>query len=171
MSIQRSVVRALHSTHLEHDPDQETAIDRVMALGHADPLGSLLWRLKWSDDLSVQPAVLHLLVRRTRSHESLSMIQRVCALALHEYLHDLCRPCGGRGIVIAANGVKSRCSACRGEGTETPSPSRRAQRLRVSETEYLRVYDSRVARARGCIERASKSVSAQVLDLLGKNKC
>lgn len=169
MSLQRQVISSLRSTHLAGDPVREVAVDRVLALSLADPLGAALWRLKWGQDARAIDDVLPMLVRRTRrSTEPVGVIRKSCEIALIEWFHDSCLHCGGRGITIAENAVKRTCRVCTGSGKQPPRTKWRIQKLRVDESEYLQRWRPRLERAHATIVRACQKTLIDIEKLLDR---
>jgi hypothetical protein len=149
----------------------ETSADRIAALGVSgagNPLGALLWHLRWANDhRSFEPAVAELskLLTTRRAGNDQRTQQEICRIALEEWLDDVCRTCGGRGYTI--KGVKHACSKCNATGTRRHSDAERMRRLGIDKRVYRKV-EVRFAEAHTRIADAdyqtARTVSRQLRD-------
>lgn len=103
--------------------------DRIAALAGASHLGSALWRLKYSND----PAVYHraiLLLAKRMSWKRSDVLQRLCELAIREWLLGMCMDCKGAKELIAGD-LKVTCPACKGVGVKRYSDRERERFMEI----------------------------------------
>lgn len=97
--------------------------DRVAALAGASRLGSALWRLKYSNDPKVYKSAVLLLAKRMGWKNS-DMLQRICELAIREWLLGMCIECKGAREVIVGD-LRITCPSCEGIGVKRYSDRER----------------------------------------------
>lgn len=162
------IVKALQGLDMVDDARRETGLDRIGALACADPLGAALWRVKWAGDPKSFKVALFLLVKRVRRpHEARSVVEKLCATVLREWLEELCRHCMGRGVMVVPGTPIGRhaCPVCNGTGVRRPSEQQRAARMRFPVEKYPQ-WERRFRRVELAISRADSSVWATVADQL-----
>lgn len=131
--LKETVGISVNASDLSSNPNRETAVDRVAALGFSDPLGAALWRLKVGGDLSAWKPAVMLLAHAAREvgvagswklkglkDGTPALLLRLCEQVLAEWLHTNCERCKGRGLTgLARGGVdtkKKPCVVCHGVG-------------------------------------------------------
>lgn len=130
---------------------------KLGALGLADALGAMLWRLKYKGDHRVAARALVLLANRLREDHRWArtvsgrgrtrgasgdqigaapdLIDRLAFRVLMEWVNDRCTTCHGRGTV-GQMGSLSLCPSCNGSSKQPPQHSTRARDLGVSRSQY-----------------------------------
>ena len=117
---------ALHSS-LKDGPG-DCPVTRLAAFAHAPRLGTLLWRLKYSNDAAAhKPAVL-IIASKLPRHMGLDYRRRVATAALREWLHDSCRTCNGARELVTET-LRITCPACAGSGRHRYSDKERERNL------------------------------------------
>jgi hypothetical protein len=162
------VARAVTGSDLSDSAVHETALDRVGALGFADPLGGALWRLKYARERKQQPRAVYLLARRSRSvarEEGLRW--RLCWLVVDEWLDDCCESCGGRRFLVATTAEVTRvCPVCQGTGVKRHSDQSRMRLLGFDAATY-RKWEGRLTGLHQKLADADSRVWRQVARQLG----
>lgn len=145
-TLREAIGKAVNERTLLADPDGAWE-RRVGALGWTDPLGALLWRLKYGGDAQVAKTAIIMLgnaLRGTarfsrwrfrglsqtqlqaargvrRDYEGEDIVDRLAARALAEWVADRCIKCHGRGTVggdFHAPTVRQvECKCCDGQGS------------------------------------------------------
>ena len=176
--LRRLLAVALQSADLSSNPNEENAIDRVLALATADRLGSLLWRLRWVNDAaSFKPASLVLARRFQQSHRrgqplSRDIVHRLADRVLVEWLDDVCRACMGRGHRVAKDApiALHSCTVCNGTGRRRHSDADRATAMRFMVSSPT--WAERFARAHSLVSSADRrtwiEVAAQLERIEGR---
>jgi len=172
--VRKLLATALQSSDLSSDPNGESALDRILAMAHADRLGSLLWRLRLANDRgSFRPAVLVLTSRMQSAKGAMSMRAKVASVAIMEWLDDVCRHCRGRGYhVIPDTPVCDHaCTYCNGSGKQRHSDHARAVGLEL-DVETTRKWEPHFARAHALIASADRrtwiEVATQLERIIGR---
>jgi hypothetical protein len=148
-NLRRLLASAVVSGDLSHNPNRETAPDRIGALacsqigeeGENYTLGATLLRLRYAHDAACYaPAVQLLADLVERPNEVRSTIVTLCGVVLNEWLYDLCPTCNGRGhSVIEGTGRAGRpCSACNGTGMARHSDQQRMVEMGFTPSTYVR---------------------------------
>lgn len=135
--LRRLLAISLQSSDLSTNANEESAIDRILALATADRLGSLLWRLRLVNDArSFHPAALILAHRVRRSNAkgrplTHAVEQRLAERVITEWLDDVCRACVGRGHRVAKDSPVAlhACTTCNGTGRRRHSDAERAKAM------------------------------------------
>lgn len=162
--VRKLLATALQSTDLSDNPTEETALDRILALAHADALGSLLWRLRLANDArSFKPAVFILSKRMHRQGEARETREKVATCALMEWLDDLCRTCGGRGNIVPKDIPVAThvCTVCEGTGRRRHTDFARGRALGLG-PEAARKWEGRFAKAHSLISSADRKTWIEV---------
>jgi hypothetical protein len=179
-NLRELVGAAINSGSLEANPLAECAIDRIGALAFSDELGACLWRLKYGLHHKRRPerdfylASVQLLARRLgaqRRQDDRRVVVAICGVVIHEWLHDRCEPCGGRGHRVAKDSsVRHTCTSCSGTGIGRHSDMARMRALGMDRKRYSK-WESRFHAAHGKITDADtqawRDVSAQLRDMAG----
>lgn len=100
----------------------EMPVDRLGAFAHANRLGTLLWRLKFTHDAkSYKPAVL-LLAKRMSLQSDIGI--RLCHMAITEWMLPQCQAClGSRELIVGPRRII--CEDCDGYGVKRYSNRQR----------------------------------------------
>lgn len=133
---------------------------KLGALGMADALGALLWRLKYRGDAGVTRRVRALMADRLRTDRrwqhalrgrahgrrgrganqdaprlASDVIHRLVFRVLNEWLNERCTTCHGRGSV-GIIGAVHMCTGCRGSGRQPAQHAVRWRDLGVTREQY-----------------------------------
>lgn len=172
--VRKLLAVALQATDLSDNPNEETNLDRILALAHADQLGGLLWRLRLANDAkSFRPAVAVLVKRMRRKAEPLPMLEKIASCAIMEWLDDLCRTCGGRGNIVPKDSpvATHACTVCEGTGRRRHTDFARGRALGLG-PDVARKWEARFAMAHSRISSADRaawySVAEQLERITGK---
>ncbi|HQR20061.1 MAG TPA: hypothetical protein PKV98_04300 [Burkholderiaceae bacterium] len=166
--VRKLLATALQSTDLSDNPNEETALDRILAMAHADALGSLLWRLRLANDArSFKPAVFLLMKRMRRKAEPLPMLEKIASCAIMEWLDDLCRTCGGRGNIVPKDSpvATHACTVCEGTGRRRHTDFARGRALGLG-PDVARKWEARFAMAHSRIAAADRKTWYEVAEQL-----
>ena len=166
--VRKLLATALQSTDLSDNPNEETALDRILAMAHADALGSLLWRLRLANDArSFKPAVFLLMKRMRRKAEPLPMLEKIASAAIMEWLDDLCRTCGGRGNIVPKDSpvATHACTVCEGTGRRRHTDFARGRALGLG-PDVARKWEARFAMAHSRIAAADRKTWYEVAEQL-----
>lgn len=133
---------------------------KLAALGKADALGAMLWRLKYKGDAKVTRRCIVLLASQLREDHRwqrtvrgrgrtrgaavkqeavhADMIDRLAFRVLMEWVNDRCTTCHGRGS-LGSIGSVLLCTSCDGSGRQPAKilDPARAMDLGVSRSQYL----------------------------------
>ena len=163
------VAAAIHAVNLAQNPLRETPVDRLGALAFADPLGGDLWALKYANEASAFAPALGLLTHRSRKAARDFVLRRkLCTVALHEWMFDLCQTCGGRGVRVATQFSPVRhCETCDGSGRQQISEAGRARALGFELGTY-RKWAPRFALVQGKISDAEDQAWLDISRQLGR---
>lgn len=168
------LANALLSSNLSHNPNRETAPDRIGALAFSDALGAKLWRLRWADDSACFAPAVQLLADRVADRErhrndAWSVIETLCGIVVNEWLFDLCKTCAGRGYsVIEGTGRAGRsCSTCNGTGNRRYSDQERMGEMGFTLSIYKK-WAPRFAQAHSILAEADASTGRAVPYQLGR---
>lgn len=162
--VRKLLAVALQATDLSDNPNEETNLDRILALAHADRLGILLWRLRLANDAKAfKPAVFVLSLRMHRQGELRSTRERVAECALMEWLDDLCRICGGRGNIVPKDSpvATHACTVCEGTGRRRHTDFARGRALGLG-PDAARKWEGRFAKAHSLISSADRETWIRV---------
>jgi hypothetical protein len=121
---------AIQGSDLSHDPNCETALDRIGALAFSDRLGGALWRVKYANDPGAfRPSIYILAKRMEPGRNPGKTVKKIAECVLREWLDPICRHCMGRGYTIIAESrrAKDACSKCDGTGQRRHSNQARAK--------------------------------------------
>lgn len=168
--VRKLLATALQSSDLSDNPLEETALDRILAMAHADQLGRLLWRLRLANDAqSFRPAVSVLVKRMRRKAEPLPMLERIASCAIKEWLDDLCKTCGGRGNIIPKDSPAPThaCTVCSGSGRRRHTDFARGRALGMG-PDIARKWEARFAMAHSKIATADRKTWYEVAEQLGR---
>lgn len=125
----------------------------------AGELGPLLWHIRYGGQLEPLPQAIHLYAQWLQGRglflayskpEHLAFVQKFSTAVLHEWLSDMCQPCGGSGKLertrsgawIRPRGSMQRnatfgvCASCKGTGRARPSHGARARWIGVTHAKY-----------------------------------
>ena len=157
MSYRSSLNRTL-SGSLESKQDFETNVDRLTAFSLATRLGTLLQRLRYAMDSTCHTDALAAL------RQAAGVSREAADCALHEWLGDTCRRCGGAAtIMVQAEGGGEKpleCPSCQGHpGKHRFSDMERASYLRVSLAAARRM-QAQIRRAHEVIGTADRQVNS-----------
>ncbi|HYD35902.1 MAG TPA: zinc finger-like domain-containing protein [Vitreimonas sp.] len=123
--MREAISKTLTSSSLEwDDSEHEGAVDKLTAFSYSDRMGTLLWRVKYSNDASAYKPVVYLLAK------SLPRLNRSIAIktseqALREWLAEFCTSCSGSKVARDGDKVID-CPVCHGVGTRRYTDSERA---------------------------------------------
>lgn len=162
--LRKMLAVALQTSDLTDNPLEESALDRILALSHADRLGTLLWRLRLAyDAVAFKPAVLILSSRMVSAHETRPMRERVAECAIMEWLDDLCKTCWGRGYMVAKNAPVAThvCGKCSGTGRRRHDDHARARALGLG-IEVAKKWEAKFAKAHAIISSADRATWIEV---------
>jgi hypothetical protein len=113
----------LHA-NLDEKPHQ-SPLDRLLAFSYTpEKLSTALWRLKYDRDMWVYPYCVRALSERLRLRRREAII--LVELALHEWLHGLCKTCHGAKEIVAGQ-KRVVCSDCKGVGVRRFSDEERSE--------------------------------------------
>lgn len=162
MNMRELVGVSLNSAHLESKEHAEMPIDRVGALAKASDLGRALFHWGYAaDENAVRGAHKHLCRRarnRTkiyRGHPDYKMLERVCAMVLHEWRFQGCKACLGAGSVASDFGragsmATVACSTCSGSGKHRYADTWRMDYMNADSSLY-RKWEKNIARVWDCV--------------------
>lgn len=170
--LRKLLASALTGSSMAESAIEETALDRILAMSHADRLGTLLWRLRLANDRSAfRPAVLLLSSRMARKHEPRSMREKVAECAIMEWLDDVCRPCWGRGNIVPKDAPVAThvCTTCNGTGRRRHSDAARARALAIGQ-DAAKKWEARFAKAHAVITAADRAVWYEVAEQLERTE-
>ncbi len=147
---------------LQQNPLIETGADRMGALGLSDELGAAMWRVTCDHDKHAFIAAEALLAKRLQTHrrESPSLLRRLAAVVIREWLDNKCRACSGRGFKIHHASVTHVCPLCQGLTTRRHSDTERIRHLGIPARAYPK-WEKRFADAHGLISKANDDVRRQ----------
>ncbi len=167
-TLRKLVARALNGANLASSDVEETAIDRIAAMAFGDALGSALWRLQLSHDAASYRRAIELLARRARPIvRDRDIRRRLCDTVLREWLDTLCRHCGGRGVVVAADQPTRSCPVCEGTSQRRYSDQWRMARMRFTASEY-RKWEPRFAAVHAKLSMADAALGMDIAANLGR---
>lgn len=170
--LRKLMATALTSSNLGADENEERAIDRILALGSGDRLGTLLWRLRLANDhTAFKQAALVLSSRMVRAGEARSMREKVAERAVMEWLDDVCKICLGRGRLVPKNSpvATHTCTGCEGTGRARHSDAARARALGIP-MPAARKWEARFAKAHALISAADRATYVTVARQLGRTR-
>mgnify|MGYP001570683046 FL=1 len=116
---------SLGSTNLKVDVLSHNA-DAIIAIAMADKsgIGSLLWRVKYNNDLTVYPALLEAwirIIKNKAAREDWKMktkAKEIARLSLQYFLNDVCEPCKATAKAPHPPNAQvlsdAPCATCRG---------------------------------------------------------
>jgi len=108
---------------------EECAVDRVTAIGlaaHKNEAGDTLLRVNALDGAAMHKIILLCSRRLKKSGIRFEYARRMAIAALHEYLRQKCRHCGGRGSHYQKGAAVRVCPHCGGNGLHYYSDMERA---------------------------------------------
>lgn len=154
---------------ITYDPNNETALDRIAALGMIDPLGAALWRVLGQHDSHAFRAAARLLHDRLHWPVGIDRETRArsCLISIEEFVSKLCDTCGGRKFQTTESGVRIECQSCHGTGIGSKSHEDRLGRLGVGKGVYAQlvvVFDE----AHRLLNNADSFVSYQLAYRIGR---
>lgn len=154
---------------LKGSPVYEVPVDRIYALGAANPLGSALWRLKYAHDPLAHRAAISRLSLRTKSLvRTIELRAKLCRTVLQEWLDDTCRKCGGRRFLVGEKGVRAACTLCEGTGLRRYSDQWRVRQMGLdSRTYYNGGWDRKFAKAHNLVADADFQAWREIARQLG----
>jgi hypothetical protein len=146
--------RSVDMRELMLDPGDLDARDRI-----AGELAPLLWRLRYGGQHELLAPAIRLYARWLATRRSFAQyaspqhagfLERFATAVLHEYLSDICQPCGGSGKLertrsgtwirprgsMQRNATFGQCRACSGSGRARPSHGGRARWLQITLATY-----------------------------------
>lgn len=129
--MRESLASALYSSLKETLSDGP--VTRLHAFSKAPRLSTLLWRLKYAQDLGCFVECQRMLERemsprRSRAGQRL----RACEQALGEWIRDQCEVCLGAGVMMIED-LKITCDGCGGLGRKRYSDQERGNTRLVQE--------------------------------------
>lgn len=128
----RREARAVNSGNLRWSDTSPADIDYVAARGMSgEKLGALLEALKWGQQKRSYGPAVHQLGKRFHEVTGRNVLKRLVHGALHEWLNDNCRKCGGRGF-IAKKSLDEDCKKCNGTGLHQHSDYERAHMASIA---------------------------------------
>lgn len=123
----RREARAINSGNLAWSETGPTDVSYVAARGMSgENLGALLEALKWGGQHRVYGRAVFLLGKRFHERTGRNVLKRLVHAAVHEWLDENCRKCGGRGTITKERGVVVECSKCNGTGLHQHTDYQRA---------------------------------------------
>lgn len=147
---------------LVHNPNHESAADRIGALGRSDPLGAALWRvLGQGDKASFREACFRLADRLEPVDVPHSKLVCLCVKFVQEWVGSPCSTCFGRAHVTTDSGVRVQCVDCMGTGRGAHSAENRMDFLGICRGEYSQ-YAPLFIRARDVLSKADSRVFGQI---------
>ncbi len=139
-ALRQRLAQDIGSGRLTHSPLEETAADRIGALGRSDPLGAALWRVLGDHDSRAARDAVDLMAHKLRKQRlpGRQMTLRLCWVVLQEWLANKCRKCGGRGLIYSIEGVADACTACGGTARRRHSDSERSRGMGWGKETYAK---------------------------------
>jgi hypothetical protein len=167
-NLRKLIASDITGSSLKASPIYEVPIDRVIAMGAADPLGSCLWRLKYAHDAGCYQRAVALLSLRAKSLvPTVELRFKFVRLVLQEWLDENCRACGGRRFIMASDDKpKHSCTMCDGTGLRRYSDQWRIRQLGVDPASY-RGWERKFAALHQKIADADIRTWRQVASYLG----
>ena len=161
--IRELIGTSVRSSDLRMTATEERAVDRVAALASASPLGSSLLRLKYGHDAHayrpVRVAVVRKLARRVPSDPSI--LDRLAARVLLEFVDDQCEHCHGR-TWVQRGAARQQCRTCNGTGQRMARDIDRAQALGLAVDVYARHWSKRLERMLDVLRSADRQAAARL---------
>lgn len=161
--IRELIGTSVRSSDLRMTATEERAVDRVAALASASPLGSSLLRLKYGHDAHayrpVRVAVVRKLARRVPSDPSI--LDRLAARVLLEFVDDQCEHCHGR-TWVQRGAARQQCRTCNGTGQRMARDIDRAQALGLAVDVYARHWSKRFERMLDVLRSADRQAAARL---------
>ena len=98
------------------DSDHERSVDKLTAFSFSDKLSTMLWRLKYGNDMSAYNPVVILLAKSLKPmNRNISI--KVSEQAVYEWLFPFCLTCRGAKEIMVGD-LKVTCKACDGVGVQ-----------------------------------------------------
>lgn len=161
-SLREAMAATIAHGDLRHDVNRETGADRIGALGRADPLGAALWRVSDDHDARSMIAATRMLAKQiARGRESTTILVRLAAAVIKEWLDNKCRKCKGRGFLMNHDKVTHVCTHCRGETIRRPSDAERCRSLKIDRRAYAK-WERRFADAHAVVATANDAARRDV---------
>lgn len=122
--MREAISKTLSSSLEWDDSEHETAVDKLTAFSYSDRMGTLLWRVKYSNDASSYKPVVYLLAKSLpRLNRGIAI--RVAEQSLREWLASFCTSCSGSRVARDGDKVID-CQTCRGVGARRYTDAERA---------------------------------------------
>jgi hypothetical protein len=145
----RQEARAVNSRNLSWSESRVSDVDVLAARGMSgSPLGANLYRLKYGCDRSAYQTCFAQL-RLKFIHRRQRLPDAFLHAALHEFLDNRCRACGGHSTLQIDVDEFAACGACNSTGIQRHPDAERARACSVKlaawrrhERDYLDVLDS-----------------------------
>jgi hypothetical protein len=133
--MREAISKTLTSSLEWDDSEHERAVDKLTAFSYSDRMGTLLWRIKYSNDASsYKPAVYLLAKSLPRLNRGMAI--KVAEQALREWLANFCTSCSGSKV--ARDGEKViDCPSCMGVGTRRYTDAERAAFIGASMSKHV----------------------------------
>lgn len=129
----RREARAVNSGNLAWSDTGPTDVNYVAARGMSgEKLGAVLEALKWGNQHRSYGRAVYLLGERFHERTGRNVLIRLVHAAIHEWLDENCRKCGGRGSITKERGVVVECSKCNGTGMHQHTDYQRAHMASLS---------------------------------------
>lgn len=162
MKLREALTSTIAHGDLKHNMlgsiNEETGADRMGALGRSDALGAAMLRVTADHDArELKRAAILLAHKLQRGRESLTMLIKICAIVIHEWLADKCTACGGRRYMISQTGVADACTVCNGEGVRRHSDAERCRAMKFDSRTYPK-WERRFADAHSALAAANTGV-------------
>lgn len=162
MKLREALTSTISHGDLKHNMlgsiNEETGADRMGALGCSDHLGAAMLRVTADHDVrELKRAAILLAHQLQRGRESLSMLIKISAIVINEWLADKCIACGGRRYMISQTGVADACTVCNGEGVRRHSDTERRLAMKMSEHAYSK-WERRFADAHEALSACNSKV-------------
>lgn len=135
----RREARAINSGNLAWSETGPTDVDYVAARGMSgEKLGAILEALKWGNQHKAYGHAVHLLGKRFHERTGRNVLIRLVHAAIHEWMDENCRKCGGRGTITKERGVVVECSKCNGTGVHQHTDYERSHMASLSVAAWKR---------------------------------